>query len=185
MSYQIDGNITLIAPLLFNSPLAIVAAVDAGQTGRRRTKAQKVDEAYAKLHKTPEGFICVPRDNFKRCIILGSGSGNFKEGKRGLGAYLEATVFLEDDLIFDTAEPDEIHGHWGRIPPRTGALVFIRRPLMKAGRTLDFTLSVFDDKRDAEELRLVVKHAGLFIGLGAWRPNFGRFSVSNWNRRPT
>jgi hypothetical protein len=181
MSFQISGSIKLIAPILFNSPLASVAAVDSGQTGRRRTKAQKVDEAHAKLHRTPSGLICIPRDNFKRCIILGAGSGNFKEGKRGLGAYLEATVFLDNDLIFDTAEPDEIHEHWGRIPPRTGALALLRRPLMKVGRTLDFAMTVFDDRRDPAELKLVVQHAGVYVGLGAWRPNFGRFIVERWD----
>lgn len=180
--YKIEGRIEFIAPVLFNNPTSALAAADAGTGGGKKNKDQKVAEAKTRIHQAMDGSVCIPSDNFKKCLVDGANSLGLKDGRRALAPYLEATVFVEHDLSFGVAAADEIHEHWGRIPPRKGALANIRRPMMKAGRTLDFTLVVFDDRRDEKQLRAALEHAGLYSGLGSWRPKYGRFVVKTWKR---
>lgn len=183
MSYTINGTIRLVAPIIFNKPSAAdIEAVDLGSSGRRKSIKQKEAEALDKLHHTATGAICIPQHNFKKCLIGGAYSAGLKERNRALGPYLDATVFVESELSFDTDTPDEIFMHWGRIPPGPkGKLANLRRPMMKAERVLPFTLSVFDDSRDPAQIHRALVQAGLYVGLGAWRPNYGRFVVEAWD----
>jgi hypothetical protein len=41
----------------------------------------------------------------------------------------------------------------------------------------EFDVSYMDDMIDAQDLRRIVEHAGRVIGIGTYRPRFGRFDV--------
>lgn len=69
----------------------------------------------------------------------------------------------------------------GRVPPKRGPMVKVWRPAMEVGWTLRFAFRVFDDIVDAEQVREALATAGLLVGLGAWRPEYGRFVVDEWN----
>lgn len=65
-----------------------------------------------------------------------------------------------------------------RIPPRTGARVMFHRPMIPPDAFLDFTVE-FDKTVITEvNLKKAVEDAGKFVGLGVWRPKFGRYLVS-------
>lgn len=64
-----------------------------------------------------------------------------------------------------------------KIPPKTGALIWKCRCMIPTGWTCAFTLE-FEDSLIAEKtLREIATVAGSLIGVGGWRPKFGRFSV--------
>jgi hypothetical protein len=89
-------------------------------------------------------------------------------------------VFVEDAILFGKDEPDYVHTCWGRVPPRTGAMVPIRRPAMNAGWKVSFTLAVMNDSIGEGQIREALDHAGLMVGVGSWRPQYGRFRVTSW-----
>lgn len=171
--YRIEGQIKTIAEILYN-------VKDESPLSGNVSDAQREARARECVHKTSDGELCIPKPNFKKCLLDGIGSANLKYGKKSLKPYIQATVFVEDDLRFGVSEPDEIDIRWGRIPPRTGAMVKLYRAKMKTGRTLSFSLSVFDDTINEEQIRKGLDQAGIYIGLGAWRPEFGRFIVTKW-----
>ena len=47
---------------------------------------------------------------------------------------------------------------------------------------LAFKLSCFDDRAIEEKLKRVLEIAGAYIGIGAYRPRYGRFEIVSWNK---
>ena len=178
--YYISGEIEGVADILFNKlSQEEQDRIDKGTTGGKKKLAEKIAEADGKLHRNGHG-ICMPVWNFKQCLLGGVMRAGLKFGKGSLYPYIAATVYPVEDLLFHKEEPDYIHEHWGRIPPKTGAVAIIRRPAIKAGWKLPFRLMVTDDRRDAEQIQTALVEAGLMVGLGSWRPHYGRFKVTKW-----
>jgi hypothetical protein len=183
--YKITGTIKLISPFLYNKPSPeVIRKLDEHKGGGRPTKAEKIGEAGDKVHTDPKKVLVIPQEMFKRSIIQGAKLANLKWGRRSLSQYLEAVLFVEEPLSFKTKSPDSIFEHWGKIPPRTGAMALIRRPQMNADRTLDFSIVIFDDSITADVVIAALNSAGLYSGLGAWRPQYGRFIVVKCSQQP-
>jgi hypothetical protein len=61
-------------------------------------------------------------------------------------------------------------------------MAIIRRPALKAGWRLQGALMVLDDSVPAEAIHSALVAAGVYVGVGAWRPEFGRFLVPAFTR---
>jgi len=54
------------------------------------------------------------------------------------------------------------------------------RPAFKKGWEAELTLVVMDDQMQKEILKEIIVYAGKFVGIGDWRPHFGRFEVTKF-----
>lgn len=179
--YRITGKIKGIAPILFNRMLDDELEPPSGKAsskGRITTEA-RIEEAAKRVCRDEHG-IFLPGWNFKQCLLEGCKKSGLKVGRGSLMPYLAATVFPDHCLYFGKDEPDFIHEHWGRRPPRTGGACIIRRPAFREGWELSFGLNVTDDRRTPGEIRRSLDEAGLLVGIGSWRPEYGRFIVIEW-----
>lgn len=179
--YEIKARIKGVAPILFNHWTdASRGQLGSGATGGTFTDDQRMKEAMEKVYYREGVGLYLPGWNLKKCIVEGAGKANLKEGKKAMGPFLTATVFVDGDPAFGREQPDEIHETTGRRPPRTGGACLIKRPMLRAGWELPFTLTVVDDRRSADHIRKALEEAGLLVGLGDWRPEYGRFIVTDW-----
>ena len=176
--YRIEGKITVLAPLLFNRMLENELEGPGGSK-RRITPEARMEEAHARAYRNENGLY-LPGWNFKQCLLEGCKKSGLKVGRSSLATYLAACVFPDKKLYFEKQDPDFIHKHWGRRPPRTGGACIIRRPALDTGWLLTFGLNVTDDRRTPDEIRRSLDEAGLLVGLGSWRPEYGRFLVTDW-----
>ena len=55
------------------------------------------------------------------------------------------------------------------------------RPAFKLGWTLNFTINVLDDELPSTMLQDILVLGGKTVGVGDYRPKFGRFAVTQWN----
>lgn len=174
--YKIHGTIQGVTNVLFNKP-------DEEQlenpTPGKKNLEQKMAEMEARLHRDIDGDPVLATEAFKRSLLEGCRKAGIKQGRASMSSFLDATVFLEsapkiegEFFVFE---------HWGKIPPRTGAAVILRRPAFKPGWSAPFVLHVFDDARDPSAIRLSLEQAGMLVGVGSWRPEHGRFIVTDWN----
>lgn len=179
--YSIEGSIKLIADVLFNKPTAAaLASTESGQRGKKKTVEQKIEAVAEMVHRNGDGkTIVLLGDSFKQSYLEGCKFAGLKMGKRSLHPTLNALTFPED-LSFGTADPDYVFTHHGRVPPRTGALVIIRRPAFKAGRELNFKMLVADDVIEPDQIKVSIEHGGLLVGIGSWRPKYGRYQLSKF-----
>lgn len=177
--YKIHGKIKGVAPFLYNR-MVDPSSLNKTSTGGKPKPGEREAEAELKVYADDDGLY-LPRWNFKKCLLLGVQKAGLKEGRAGMAPFLEATVFLEEDPHFTgKKERDYIDERVGRIPPKTGAAAIIRRPALQAGWELPFSLTVVDDRRDADAIRRGLEEAGLLVGLGSFRPEHGRFVVTEW-----
>lgn len=59
-------------------------------------------------------------------------------------------------------------------------MVMLYRPKLDPGWMLSFRLLVADTTIDPETLKQIIKFAGLLAGMGAWRPEYGRFVLERF-----
>ena len=131
------------------------------------------------LYWSDELGLVIPSDNIERCIQLGA-------QKSRIGKDVQAAVFcVEPEYKLEYNGPktkDELYAD-DRFKLRKGvcvqkARVIRLRPMIPTGWKLAFELEYDDSVVDAKSIWKAAEDAGALIGLGDWRPKFGRFSVS-------
>lgn len=151
-------------------------------------KAKKTDadnlelarlEWFGGLYLSESGRICIPCDNIERCIQQGG-------QKQRIGKDVQAGVFVQEPEI-EIDHPDiagkKIEKLYGdpRFTIRKGVKIqtsrIIRiRPMIPTGWKLTFTLEFDDTLINSRNLEQAILDAGTYVGLGDWRPKFGRFT---------
>jgi hypothetical protein len=178
--YTIRGTIEVVAPILFSKWTEQASEnIKTGATGGKFTDDQRMAEAMEKVYRNDSGLF-LPPWNFKKCLLEGTMKAGLKEGRASAAKFFEATIFVQGDLLFGVEEPDFIHETPGRRPPKTGGACLIKRPALNAGWRLPFQLMIVDDRRSPEHIKRAVEEAGLLVGLGSWRPEYGRFVLTEW-----
>ena len=180
MSYEVKVELTGIAPHAQHRLTdEDIAKIDKSSTGGRKTTGAKKDEALERMYYREDGFIGVPKRNIKSCLLEGIKKANLKYGRSSLAPFVKATVFIQEDMPSLGAKvPDFIE----RFPVqrKDGQQVIVVRGGMNTGWKLAFTLLVVDERRDADQLKAGLEEAGILVGLGAGRPEYGRFEVTGW-----
>ena len=105
---------------------------------------------------------------------------NFKlEGKKSYKDVFKGGIIVEPDRIMHKAKNAITDARWGTNPHTRGA-VWVVRPRFDKW-VLDFTINLLQDERvDDKTLKDILTYAGLYVGIGAWRPKFGRFKVNSF-----
>lgn len=181
--YRITGTIRGLAPILFSAPTAATLRTlgGGGGGGGKPSQEEREAEPFEKVHRDGRGIV-ITRQMFKRCLLEGCRKAVIKEGRASAESYFKATVFVQSDLPLGKDEPDEILQVFGRRPPGPkGAGVIIRYPMFTEGWSAPFELLVVDDRRAVADIRKALDEAGLLVGLGSWRPEYGRFRVTEWS----
>lgn len=125
--------------------------------------------------------LFIPGDNIQAAIT--EAARRTKAGKRAQ----EALVPINDTPIttkpsFDSlddlfANPQFQLRQAVRIPPRTGSRIMKVRPMIPTGWELRFDIEYDGDSLPTKDLTTALENAGKYIGIGDWRPKFGRFTV--------
>lgn len=120
----------------------------------------------------------IPSDNIERCIQLGA-------QKSRLGKDVQASVFCSDPdvrIAYDGPRDKDKMAADPRFTLRKGVAIqksrIIRiRPMIPTGWSLTFALEYDDTIVNEKNLIKAMQDAGALVGLGDWRPKFGRFLV--------
>ena len=124
-----------------------------------------------------EGLI-MPSDNIERCIQLGA-------QKSRIGKDVQAAVFCAvPQVAIDYTGPKDKEKLYAdpRFTLRKGVAVqkarIIRiRPMIPTGWSMTFDVEFDDGIVNPKNLLKAMTDAGSLVGLGDWRPKFGRFLV--------
>jgi hypothetical protein len=177
-----DVEITGIAPVKFNRPTAdAVKGLNPGSKAQKREDAAgREAEALERLWFASDGCIGVPARQVKKAILDGASMGTIKIGRKSAIGFLKAAVMATEGT-FGVAKPDRIIEDIVRIPPRTGALVLKAWPMLDVGWTLRFRLTLLQPSIIGPGVvRASLDAAGLLAGMGTERPEYGRFTVTEW-----
>ncbi len=184
----IEFHVIGTAPLLMHSDKAAdplsPESKEMAPISKKRVKTEDDHRALAHLEwkagmyfDATEGPY-IPGQNIQKMLILAARSA--KQGKA-----VESAAMVQDNtnrLVYDG--PRDLEGLWKRgeeFQDRRSVVVSARRimrtrPCFRQWE-LRFTV-VFDESRlDEAQIRQFVEYAGRYVGLGDYRPRFGRFVV--------
>jgi hypothetical protein len=188
--YTVETEITGVAPLMQHRfPLPDLATMSKGN--KKSTGAKDYSQEWREyLYATSTGQIYQPSSHIEGAMTKAAVS--FKvTGKRGKSYkdLFSANVFVDPaEILHGVAVPDELDCDADKplyLDLRPVVVMRARvvriRPTFKPGWKLAFTINVIDDEVSAETVSDVLMLAGKAVGIGDYRPKFGRFMVTKFD----
>mgnify|MGYP001581098345 FL=1 len=152
------------------------------KSGTKQKVKELTDQQQFDIHayKTGNKFS-QPAEMFEAAMV--KAAVNFKlEGKKTFKDVIKGGLFIEPIDIIHEIQDTTIDARWGR-NKNTGGAVWVVRPKFDNWK-LSFTINLLQDERVSPEvLKEILAYAGLYVGIGAWRPKFGRFEVIKFEEK--
>lgn len=167
------------APFLFHR--WSVDGVEAKSKAAKGSKAKKTDDLESYVYRDSEGELSIPGEYFRMAII---GAAKYKQDPRSprksaMDLFKAGVVTLTDLCPLGTKEWDYLDRRRVMVQ-RNG--VTRQRPAMNAGWAAAFELQVLlPEYIGPELLNDTIQAAGRLIGVGDFRPTFGRFLVTRFD----
>jgi hypothetical protein len=182
LSFRIIG----VSPLLMhNGQLAdalnpFTKSLKEIHSKRKKTEADEVEIARREYNGSlyiANGAPCVPGEVIEAMMIMGA-------KKNKMGNQAKAGLLVDGNPALEYEGPKDPKELWEdeRFRMRTGARVGMSRVQRTRPRfddwALQFDVKFIDTLLNADHLRSFLVIAGEQVGLGDWRPRFGRFLVA-------
>lgn len=146
----------------------------------KNSKAKKTDNIESYLYRNDKGVICLPGEYLRQSIIH---SAKFRQDPRSprksaMDLFKAGVVSLTDLAPIGKDKPDYEDSRRVRIGPAGITRV---RPAFRAGWKATFDIQVIAPEYIDPQLLLdVIANAGRLIGVGDFRPTYGRFNVTGF-----
>lgn len=173
--YRIEVQIEGVCPFLFhrwnNESVAAKGRAKKGSLEKR------TDDTESFLYRNDSGVICIPGEYLRQSVIHAS---KYEQDPRSprkslMDLMKAALVSLTELASLGIKEPDYIDQR--RVVIQKSAITR-SRPALKSGWKAKFCLQVnLPEYMPAQRLNHILQQAGRLIGMGDFRPSFGRFNV--------
>jgi hypothetical protein len=179
--YSVTVELTGSADFLFHRWNC--TAVDAKSSAAKGSKAKKSDDIESYTYRDDKGFLCIPGEYLRMSIIT---AAKFRQDPRSprksaMDLFKAAVVPLTMLASLGTKTWD-YEDRRRVVVQRNG--INRTRPAMKAGWTVEFDLQVLiPEYVNPNDLREVIETAGRLVGIGDFRPTYGRFGVTSFKVR--
>jgi len=157
-------------------------------TAKKNKKTDSDNEELARLEwlgglylAADRKTIVIPSDNIERAIQDGAKKSRLGKDAQAAVFCSEPEVEIEHDAIRGRSPESLYADESGRFILRKGVKVTMSRvirvrPMIPTGWSLNFTVEFDETIINARNLEQSMVDAGALVGLGDWRPKFGRFT---------
>lgn len=175
MPYQVAVTIEGASDFLFHR--WNTEAVNEKAKAAKNSAAKKTDNIESYVYRMDDGTLAIPGEYFRQSIIH---AAKFRQDPRS--PRKSAMDLFKAGIISLTALAPLGKSEWDYLDTRRvmvqRAGVNRTRPAMKAGWQVSFDLLVnVPEYIDRNTLRETIEAAGRLIGLGDFRPTYGRFGI--------
>lgn len=177
--FAIEIEVSGSAPILFHR--WNVEAVEEKAKAKKGSKAKKTDNLESYLYRNEDGELCLPGEYVRQAIILAAKYHQDPRSPRKSAMDLfKAGVVSETELAgLGVNEPDYIDRR-RVVVQRSG--ITRERPALRAGWKATIILRVLIPEYISSSFLLeVLSSAGRLVGVGDFRPTYGRFQVVSFN----
>lgn len=178
MPYAVAFTLQGTSPMLFHRwSVEDVAEKAAAAKG---SAAKKADNVESYVWRTEDGEIALPGEYVRQAVIL---AAKFRQDPRSprksaMDLYKAAVVSLTDLASLGSKEWDYLDQR--RVMVQRAGITRIR-PAFLPGWTAEFEFQILlPEYVPAKDLLDVLINAGRLIGVGDFRPSYGRFSVTRF-----
>lgn len=179
MPYNLQVTIEGVADLLFHRWNC--DAIDAKSKAAKNSTARKSDDIESYVYRDAAGELCLPGEYLRQAII---GAAKFKQDPRS--PRKSAQDIAKAGIVSLTPLASLGVAQWDYEDRRRVVIqrsgVNRVRPAMRAGWRATFELLVvLPEYLDRVWVKEVIDMSGRLIGLGDFRPTYGRFTVTAFN----
>lgn len=176
--YSVDIEITGAAPLLFHKWDCEV--VEQKAKARKGSSEKKTDNLESFIYRNQEGFICLPGEYLRMAMVY---AAKFKQDPR---SPRKAAFDLFKAGVISLTDLAPLNGgvmKWDFLDQRRVVVqrsgITRMRPAFHKGWTAEFIICVNTPEYiDFQFFYDVLQTAGRLIGVGDFRPTYGRFDIS-------
>jgi hypothetical protein len=158
-------------------------SVEAKAKAAKGSAAKKTDDVESYVWRCPDGTIGLPGEYLRGAICGPAGAAKYRQDPRSprksaLDLYKAAVVSLTDVASLGTTDWDYLDQR--RVTVQRAGVTRMR-PAFMAGWTATLDLQVLlPEYVPASDLLEVITRAGQLVGVGDFRPTFGRFQVNSF-----
>ena len=178
MPYSVECTITGVADLLFHRWNC--DAIEAKAKAVKGSKEKKTDDIESYVFRNDGGYLCIPGEYFRQAMI---NAAKFLQDPR---SPRKSAMDLFKSAVFSTSPLCSLGVKEWDYEDRRRVMVMRAgitriRPALKAGWKCTATFQINLPEYVPQELFLqTLNEAGRLIGVGDFRPTFGRFVVTNF-----
>lgn len=175
VNVTIEGSADFLFHRWNNEAVAEKAAAAKG------SKAKKTDDIETYVYRDEKGNLAVPGEYLRMAII---NAAKFKQDPRSprksaMDLYKAGIVSMTNLASLGVKDWD--YEDKRRVTIQRAGVTRVR-PAMRAGYRVTFQLMVnLPEYIDLQSLRETIEQAGRLIGIGDFRPTFGRFGIVNFD----
>lgn len=176
--YNVEVTITGVADILFHRWNS--EAVDEKAASAKGSKSKKTDDVESYVYRNDKNFICIPGEYLRQSIIH---AAKFRQDPRSsrksaMDLFKAGIVSLTNLSSLGVKDWD-YEDRRRAVIQRAG--INRTRPAMKEGWKATFTLMInLPEYIQPNLLNGVISDAGRLVGIGDFRPSYGRFVVSKF-----
>lgn len=179
--YTLDCTIHGVADLLMHRWNC--EAVDEKAKSAKGSKAKKSDDVESYVYRNDEGEICVPGEYVRQAVIH---AAKFRQDPRS--PRKSAMDLMKAALLVEPSLASLGVAEWDYLDTRRCVIqrngINRTRPAMKAGWSFDCSITVLLPEYCNEAFLVdLLNTAGRLIGVGDFRPTYGRFVLKNFSVR--
>lgn len=157
-------------------------SVEAKAKAPKNSKAKKEDDVESYVYRNKAGEICIPGEYLRQSIIH---AAKFKQDPRSprksaMDLFKAGIVSLTSLASLGTKDWDYLDKRRVVIQ-REGAVTRIRPAMLKGWKATFLFQVLLPEYIDPQLLNEVTQMAGRLIGLGDFRPTYGRFTITKFN----
>jgi hypothetical protein len=178
--FTVEAQVVGISPILFHA--YDVEEVERKGNLPKGAKEKKVDNVESFVYRCKDKTLGIPGVNMK--AALANAAKRFKDPsspRKSAKDLIRAGVTVGPFVASLGVK------EWDALDKRGVVVQQSRvtrsRPMLYEGWKCSFEIRVMDSEHITEEfLREIVDRAGMYSGLGDYRPDFGQFRIDSWQR---
>jgi hypothetical protein len=173
--YTVRVKVEGTTPILWHRWL--VESVAEKAAARKGSKAKKSDDLESYVYRDEKGHICLPGEYLRQAIVH---AAKFRQDPRSprksaMDLFKAGVISLTELASLGSAKWDYVDQRRVQVQ-RNG--ITRARPAMNKGWTAEVELMVnLPEYISPDALNETIQQAGRLIGVGDFRPTYGRFSV--------
>lgn len=181
--FTIQVNITGVAPLLFHR--WDCAEVEAKAQAKKNSRERRADNLESYVYRCQDGTLGLPSVNLHMALV---GAARFKSDPRSprkSAADLVKAILLITPAMGSFGVPVWDFEDRRRATVQRSGITRVR-PALKEGWQVRFLVTVLESSYvDEAFLHDLISSAGRYVGIGDFRPQFGRFNVTSFEKLPS
>jgi hypothetical protein len=179
--FTLDATIHGVADLIMHRWNCEAVAAKAGSA--KGSKAKKSDDVESYVYRNDKGEICIPGEYIRQSVIW---AAKFKQDPRSPRKsamdLMKAALLVEPNLATLGVKSWDYLDTRRVVVQRNG--ISRTRPAMRAGWTFDVSITVLlPEYVNQDFLVELLNTAGRLIGIGDFRPTYGRFVLKSFAAR--